>query len=185
MEKINDLAAKLFPRRSGSRPPSRNETENGPSNAGGPSMLSEKHINEVWRRMAKIYGHRWTSSFGEADDGTWLTGLRDLLPEELAVGLRACIKREDDWPPVLPEFRRLCLGYESKGQAIEMALRGGYIEPLPDLMRQMVGSWDLSHKTEKELRAQLANLYADAVSELTAERTALPMDERKLLSAPS
>ena len=48
--------------------------------------------------------------FGEADDGTWLTGLRELLPEELARGVRAYINRTDAWPPSLPEFRALCLG---------------------------------------------------------------------------
>ena len=131
--------------------------------------------------MSRIYGHRWTSGFGEADDGTWLTGLRDLLPEELAAGLRACIKREDDWPPPLPEFRRLCLGYMDKARAVDLALSGSN-DAIPAMMRQFIGSWDMRHKNEQELRKQLASFYEDAVIELTTDRLGMPLEERKALS---
>lgn len=131
--------------------------------------------------MSRIYGHRWTSGFTEADDGTWLTGLRDLLPEELAAGLRACIHREDDWPPTLPEFRRLCLGQEEKALAVERALRGPESE-LAWRMRRLVGSWDMRHKPERELRSQLASVYEDAVAEHMDERVRMPLEERKALA---
>ena len=136
---------------------------------------------QLWEKLSRIYGHRWTSGFGEADDGTWLTGLRDLLPEELAAGLRACIRREDDWPPTLPEFRRLCLGYEDKTLAVERAIYGP-MDDLSGVMREMVGSWDMRHSSEKDLRTRLVNVYHHAVEQLTRERMALSLDERKRLS---
>ncbi len=58
--------------------------------------------------MAKIYGHKWVSSFGAADDGTWLSGLRDVTPEQIGIGLERCRIRSEPWPPTLPEFRALC-----------------------------------------------------------------------------
>lgn len=35
-------------------------------------------------------------------------GLADILPTEIAHGLSACVTRDHDWPPSLPEFRHLC-----------------------------------------------------------------------------
>ncbi len=59
--------------------------------------------------MAKIYGHKWVSSYGETDDGSWLSGLHDVTPEQVSVGLESCRVRNDPWPPSLPEFRAMCL----------------------------------------------------------------------------
>lgn len=59
--------------------------------------------------MARIYGHKWTS-IAESDDGTWLAGLQDLTPENIAIGLGALLQSGDEWPPSLPEFRDCCLG---------------------------------------------------------------------------
>lgn len=67
--------------------------------------------------MAAIYGHKWTSSFGEADtDETWARGLCGLTQTELAHGLKGCVIRskdrlrydDEDWPPTLGEFRGMC-----------------------------------------------------------------------------
>ncbi len=58
--------------------------------------------------MARIYGRRWTDNFGDADDGTWLAGLGDVKPENIARGLDRCRRREVPWPPPLPEFRAMC-----------------------------------------------------------------------------
>lgn len=61
--------------------------------------------------MTEIYGHKWTSSFGDSDDeGTWAAGLADLSMEQLKSGFIACVRRADPWPPSLPEFRTLCGG---------------------------------------------------------------------------
>lgn len=64
--------------------------------------------------MAKMYGHRWVSSYGDADDGTWLTGLRDLSLAQIGAGITKCLERRprdgsEDWPPTLAEFRAMCL----------------------------------------------------------------------------
>lgn len=60
--------------------------------------------------MTAIYGHRWTSQFGDCNGAMeiWQKGLSDLTAEELGAGLRAMLNRDDPWPPSLPEFRGLC-----------------------------------------------------------------------------
>lgn len=59
--------------------------------------------------MADIYGHKWTSNYGDSDnDGTWAKGLADMTGEDLKRGFFACLQSGDAWPPSLPEFRSLC-----------------------------------------------------------------------------
>lgn len=70
--------------------------------------------------MAEIYGHKWVSSFGETDmDDTWARGLHSMTPQNLSDGLKACLAREETWPPTLPEFIKLCQP-ESKPQAHQL-----------------------------------------------------------------
>lgn len=75
-------------------------------------------MRRLWERMAAIYGHRWTSSYGERcedDSGaltipgdTWARGLAGMPEISIGTGLNGCLKSADGWPPSLPEFRMLC-----------------------------------------------------------------------------
>lgn len=71
-------------------------------------------MRRIWQRMAEIYGHRWTSAFGDdAGQGagvTWAKGLAGLSLDQIARGIEAVVLSADGWPPPLPEFRALCLG---------------------------------------------------------------------------
>ena len=58
--------------------------------------------------MGATFGHRWISSYGTEPSETWLAGLVDMTPEELRTGLVACMTWEPEWPPTLPQFRKLC-----------------------------------------------------------------------------
>jgi hypothetical protein len=83
------------------------------------SPVAEAVIRRLWIRMAEIFGHKWTSQYGEdaatgAGD-TWARGLAGLSTRQIATGLDRLIAAED-WPPSLPEFRRLCFGIPSEVQ---------------------------------------------------------------------
>lgn len=95
-----------------SNPPSREPSEFTASSPGVPDR-----IRTLWLRMTEIYGHRWTSAFGEdCEQGagpTWAKGLTDVTSKQLAAGISAAIASADPWPPTLPEFRSLCLGIPS------------------------------------------------------------------------
>lgn len=92
--------------------PSGKSGEQTPNESG---MLSDKQMGQLWERMAEMYGHRWTSSYGTDDrNGTWRKGLAGLTPQQIGTGLVACLKRrprdgDEDWPPTLAEFRAMCL----------------------------------------------------------------------------
>lgn len=63
---------------------------------------------ELWSRMIEMYGHKFTSSFGEVPSDTWSRALSGCSAEDLAQGIRACFTRQDTWPPTLPEFVEMC-----------------------------------------------------------------------------
>ncbi len=71
-------------------------------------------MRRLWQRMAEIYGHRWTSAYGDdagASAGqTWAKGLAGLSVAQIAAGLDAALASADDWPPTLPAFRSMCFG---------------------------------------------------------------------------
>ena len=69
----------------------------------------ERVMRRLWVKFAEIYGHRWTSSYGE-DAGagagqTWALGLAGLSPEQIASGILAAMRSGSEWPPSLPLFR--------------------------------------------------------------------------------
>ena len=78
-----------------------------------PQFLTSHHIAQLWVKMTMIYSHKW-SSHAEADDGTWLQGLRGLSPAQVAHGLSMLIKNFISWPPSLPEFKKLCIGADDE-----------------------------------------------------------------------
>lgn len=94
-----------------------------PESNGNEKTLTPKMIVSLWERMSHIYGHKWTSTYGESavigseltdTAKTWASALREITGQQIADGLRACLEREDTWPPTLPEFKQLCDGKVSK-----------------------------------------------------------------------
>ena len=78
-------------------------------------MITDMHIKTLWRTMTRLYGHRWITNYGQADDGTWLRVLQNLDPQHIGRGVEKCLDNHRDWPPTLPQFRDLCKGIQ-RGQ---------------------------------------------------------------------
>lgn len=80
-------------------------------------MLPTDAIDALWIGMADVYGHRWTSAYGNdparGAGSTWSLGLSGLTTEQVGHGVQACIASSEPWPPTLPEFRAMCLGIPS------------------------------------------------------------------------
>ncbi len=69
---------------------------------------SSSLMAKLWERMIEMYGHKFTSSYGEVPSETWSRALSGATSHDLAEGVKACFKREDSWPPSLPEFVEMC-----------------------------------------------------------------------------
>ena len=85
-------------------------------------------MSNLWERLGHIYGHKFTSTYGEtAYDNcelteaakTWASGLRGLTGEQIANGLRECVDCGEAWPPTLPEFVKMCKGSSLNGFGLD------------------------------------------------------------------
>ena len=107
----------------------------------------------VW--MAAVYGRTWTGQYaGETAKvalAVWADGLADLTDEHLEAGKRATLKRHGDWPPPLPEFRRLCLGLGGDEDAVQAAMARDKGHPIAGYIIDGISSWDWNHMSTKDL----------------------------------
>lgn len=94
------------PKTEGGKPPA--ENRNPPRGSSTASAWDDRLIELLWERMTALYGHRWTSQHGAADDGTWAKGLADIDPNSVGQAIKRLLNRGDAWPPSLPEFRMMC-----------------------------------------------------------------------------
>lgn len=98
-----------------------------------PPGIRPTAMRRFWQRMAAIYGHRWTSAYGERCDDdsgeltiagdTWQRGLAGVGEQRIGTGLNACVISADPWPPTLPAFRAMCFAVPSF-PAVLRAIRG-------------------------------------------------------------
>jgi len=101
-----------------------------------PPPLAPALVERLWRGMAAVYGHRWTSQFGAAPArglspvmAAWACGLAGRAAADIDRGLDRVTREGDDWPPPLPRFRALCaprpadFGLPPEHLALEEALR--------------------------------------------------------------
>lgn len=119
--------------------------------------------------MTEMYGHRWTSSFGDNPnpDSAWSTVLQGLTGQQLANGLNVLVHKgeEYDWPPPANVFRSLCLqtpGLPSEDEAWEQALSGRYEHEIVKLAAQATGTFDLQSAklNDKPLRKRFNRNFA-------------------------
>jgi hypothetical protein len=91
-----------------------------------PEKLADDVVTRVWARMTAIYGHKWTSHLGLCSDAsgelteaakTWQRGLAGLTVKQIGRGFSALITSTHEWPPSLPEFRKLCMDTPEKAAA--------------------------------------------------------------------
>ena len=143
-----------------------------------------ERIEMLFARMGAAYGHRWSQSYGDPDAAklgmrVWGDELADLSDSHLDRGWTACMRSTDGWPPTLPEFRQLCLGLGSDGDAIAHALRMDRDHVIARHLIESVTSWDRNHLSGKDLE-QRYRQGLDAARQ-AAERDAIT---RPALEAP-
>ena len=71
-----------------------------------PSKLAQNLCDTLSLKMAEIYGHRWTASFGERidQDHAWASVLAGMTGAQIATGLNHLVSARLAWPPTAPEF---------------------------------------------------------------------------------
>jgi len=124
-------------------------------------LLPRETIQTLWLTMTRVYGHKWTSQFGDQVDpgNVWAACLKGLSNEQVKHGLNCLVLNGQEWPPSAPEFRKLCTG------ADEVNWEHKRIERAEDEWRGMRNEWRLQDLGRKE-RAKIAGKRA--LSEMKA-----------------
>jgi len=151
-------------------------------------------LRRLWERMAAIYGHKWTSTYGDAcEDGkgdltlpgdTWRKGLAGIPEPSIAAGLSACIAAADPWPPTLPQFRAMCLGIPSFAVLrSEIAAGESNWTPFARLAWSFIRSFDYKLAPIDKAARMLREAYEQA-REHVMRGGALPEPPAGLIEAP-
>lgn len=130
-----------------------------------PPRLPDKLLERLWMKMAEMFGHRWTSSFGEKADpsGAWASALRGLDGRQLANGLNAVAMSGEEWPPSAPAFRVMCLrpclntlGLPSVDEAFRQALSGFLRNEVVRAAAKATGTFELRQGTTGDVALRRA-----------------------------
>lgn len=96
------------------------------------ARCSDEDVLAIWERMGSIYGHKWTGTYGEKIDPVWKRALQSMPVDRLKLALARCARRDDAWPPSLPEFMALAevwpeeVGAPDETAAFHEACRGAH-----------------------------------------------------------
>lgn len=128
--------------------------------------------------MIEVYGHRWTAAHGESAEAgsgdTWAKGLAGVSPQQLAVGLEACIVRADPWPPTLPEFRAMCLSIPAIAEVrADLQREDAKRQPFTLLVAQHLDGFAYRRAEGRAAQRMLAEAY-DTARELVMRGHPLP-----------
>lgn len=123
--------------------------------------------------MTQTYGHKWTSSFGDAPkaDHAWAKILGGLNGKQIAAGLHRMIEigqtdpEVAKWPPSAPDFRAMCMhvpGLPPVDRAWHEALLGKYSHDAVRIAAEATGTFDLreAKSTDKALYQRFERNYA-------------------------
>jgi len=82
--------------------------------------------------MAALYGHTWTSAYGDSSRGPagaqWAKTLAGMTRAQIEAGIDACRAEGAEFPPSAPRFRAMCLGIPSLAR-VRLELTRGQPSP--------------------------------------------------------
>jgi hypothetical protein len=118
-------------------------------------LLDRELVIHLWTLMTEMYGHKWTSQFGDEIDpnNVWAASLKGVTKDQVKHGLNCLVLQGAEWPPSAPEFRKLCTG------ADEVSWEHKRIERAEDEWRGIKAEWRLTDMTKKQ-RAKRAGAEA-------------------------
>lgn len=139
-----------------------------------PQKLPDRLLERLWLKMAEMFGHRWTASFGVSADpsSAWASTLKGLDGRQLAHGLNVVAARGEEWPPSAPAFRAMCLnaapetmGLPGLEEAFLQALAGTARHPVVKAGAKATGTFDLRRgaPSDAALRRRFEANYLIAV----------------------
>jgi hypothetical protein len=150
-------------------------------------MTTIDALDRLWARMAAIYGHRWTSSYGLAPDGAvadeWGHAIRGLTRDQAIRALERC-RHGDDWPPTPGRFREWALGIPALDEVRgELLARDTRRSPFVLAVAQRLDIWRWRHADAREADRMLAAAH-EAVRDAVLRGEPLPEPLPEITAEP-
>lgn len=124
--------------------------------------MSASLARYLWAHMTGLYGHKWTSAYGDDPLKTagreWALTLEDLSREQIDTGLQACRTSGDDWPPNATRFRSLCLSIPSL-EAVRAELQVGVPSRFTRAVWAKLDTYRYRHVSTDQADRLLAGAY--------------------------
>ena len=132
--------------------------------------LTDKKVKQLFMRFGAIWLQKWTSAFPTSAALTiakaeWSEGLSGISDKSILRGITT-VRQTLEWPPSIAEFRRLCLGLPDKQTVRFRVLQGGG-DPLTNMIREMIGDWELRSKPIDWISNQAEKFYPIALQEMS------------------
>ena len=139
-------------------------------------MVTDAHIVRLFTRMTHLYGHKWVSVYGNATANgkptpsarQWLYDLRDMTPEQVALGVMETERRGLEWPPGPIDFKRLCLQIPSLEQLLD---RGTDYGPVCSELRNRLDWYRIEGMSREQARELASQQMERAVLSMRATGT--------------
>lgn len=149
------------------------------------SAMTDRKFAEFFAVMAGIFGHKWTSQYGQNPDGiaarVWNDGLSGLSLKQIAEAVKHYKNQSiaDAWPPSLPEFRQVAYGLPSLAQA-RHDLRQGNATPFTKILWRFIDGYRWKQASYDAADRMAAEAYELAVKAITSGEE-LPSEETAAL----
>ncbi len=119
----------------------------------------------LFSRFQAIWGRKWDLNLEKASleiaIEEWCQGIASIPDNSIKDALDFC-RSNLEWPPSIAEFIRINemgQGIPTPQGVMRMAVNRDFSHPITQQVYEMIGSWDFSHDTEKELLAKVKNAY--------------------------
>lgn len=143
----------------------------------------------LWDRMAAIYGHPWSSSYGHAPEGAaadeWRLAITGLTREQAARAIDRCRTADDRFPPTPALWRAWALGIPTPEDVRAEILAGDNSRrsPFAIAVARRMDLWAWRHADATRADRMLRTAY-DATREAVMRGEPLPEPLPEIAAEP-
>lgn len=158
------------------------------SRSGSTTRVAQAVLDNFWARMGALFGHTWTSQYGDAPAGiagdTWAAALAGLSGAQVAVGLRETLVLGSEFPPSAPHFRALCFGIPS-WPSVKPHMRPGAPPPTAFVraMWSRIDGWSFQRADADKAERMARDAY-ETTRESVMRGEQLPVEPVAFIASP-
>jgi len=131
----------------------------------------------VFARMTSMFGHRWTSAYGEDSRALpameWANALSGLTRSQVDAGFEATLLTGEEWPPSAPKFLERCMSIPTFAVVALEVQKGGAFSAFSREVWQALDTFCWRQASTERADRMLRNAY-DLVHERVMRGEALP-----------